>query len=252
VIGGIDSAGRARATVFQSLISGDTTLATFTPIEPLPAPVAGAIAMVRRGRIYVMGGTDSTGTPQSGVFVGRINANGQIDGWYVQPSLPAPRAYGGGIVLDTRIAVFGGLADSVPTGGGLSVATPRLATLDTGRVSQVSGFFSGPWAAGGSPLPEGRSQFAELRLGDLVLLVGGVYGGAMTNSGETIAASLLGDSLGAFAGPVGMNTIAGLGGGTLVGSAAVAWQDADGSYHGIVVGGIDLVTRLRRDGAWGF
>jgi hypothetical protein len=252
IIGGIDSAGHARATVFQSMVSNDTTLAPFTSIEPLPSPVAGAIAVATHGRIYVMGGTDSTGTPQSHVFVGRIDADGHIDGWYVEPSLPAPRAYGGAVVLDTRVAVFGGLADSAAIGGGLSVTTPRLATFDTAGVSPISGFLSGAWGQASALLPDGRSQFAKLRLGDAVLLVGGVYAGAATNSAETIAASLTGDSLGGFAGPVGVNTIAGLGGGTLVGAAAVSWQDADGSYHGIVAGGIDLVTRIRRDGVWGF
>jgi hypothetical protein len=77
-----------------------------------------------------------------------------------------------------------------------------------------------------------------------------MYGGATGNAAETLAASVAGDSLGPFAGPVGLNTIAGLGGGTLIGPVGVSWQDVDGSYHGIVMGGIDLVTRLRRDGAW--
>ena len=252
VLGGIDSAGHARATVFRSQISDDTTLAAFATIEPLPAPVAGAMAVVSRGRLYVMGGTDSTGTPRIGVFVGRIDADGHIDGWYVQPSLPTPRAYGGGVVLDTRVAVFGGLADSAPIGGGLSLTTPRLTTSDTARVSLISGFFSGDWAADGALLPDGRSQFAELRLGDVTLLVGGVYSGVTTNTAETIAASVAGDSLTGFGGPVGVNSIAGLGGGTLVGPAAVSWQDTDGSYHGIVAGGIDFITRIRRDGVWGF
>jgi len=252
VLGGIDSAGHARATVFRSQISDDTTLAAFATIEPLPAPVAGAMAVVSRGRLYVMGGTDSTGTPRTGVFVGRIDADGHIDGWYVQPSLPTPRAYGGGVVLDTRVAVFGGLADSAPIGGGLSLTTPRLTTSDTARVSLISGFFSGDWAADGALLPDGRSQFAELRLGDVTLLVGGVYSGVTTNTAETIAASVAGDSLTGFGGPVGVNSIAGLGGGTLVGPAAVSWQDTDGSYHGIVAGGIDFITRIRRDGVWGF
>jgi len=252
VIGGIDSSGRARATVYQALLAVDTALAAFTPIEPLPTPVAGAVAVVRRGRIYVMGGADSLGHPQLHVYVGRIGVDGHIDGWYTQPALPGPRAYGGGAVFDSRVAVFGGIADSAPTGGGLDVAPARLATSDTARVSLASGFFTAPWAAAGPLLPEGRSQFATLPLGDVTLVVGGVYGGAPGNSAETMAAVAAGDSLGAFTGPVGANTIAGQGGGILVGPAGASWLDADGSHHGIIVGGIDLVTRLRRDGVWGF
>jgi hypothetical protein len=252
VIGGVDSTGRARATVFQSTVTNDTTLGPFVPIEPLPAPVAGAIAVVHRGRLYVMGGTDTLGLPQSQVYVGRVGVDGQIDGWYTQPALPAPRAYGGGVVLDSRVVVFGGVADSAPIGGGLSSPPTRLATADTSRVSPISGFLTAPWAPAGQLLPDGRSQFAELQLGDVVLLVGGVYAGATANTAETLSASVAGDSLGPFSGPVGANTIAGLGGGALVDAASVSWRDGDGSYHGIVAGGIDLVTRIRQDGVWGF
>ncbi|MGH7538146.1 MAG: hypothetical protein ACREMF_05895 [Gemmatimonadales bacterium] len=252
VIGGIDSSGRARATVYRALVAPDTAVDVFTPIEPLPAPVAGAIAVVRRGRIYVIGGTDSVGRPQPNVYVARIGLDGQIDGWYAQPSLPGPRAHGGGVVLDSRVAAFGGIADSAPPGGGLGVAPPRLDAGDTARVSLASGFFTSAWAPAGVVLPEGRSQFATLLLGDVVLVVGGFYGGAPANAAETLAALVAGDSLGGFAGPVGANTIAGQGGGTLVGPAGARWQDADGSHHAIVVGGIDLITRTRRDGAWGF
>jgi hypothetical protein len=95
VIGGIDSSGRARATVYLAPVVADTAVGQFTAIEPLPAPVAGAIAMVRRGRIYVLGGADALGRPQSSVYVGRVGINGHIDGWYVQPALPSPRAHGG-------------------------------------------------------------------------------------------------------------------------------------------------------------
>lgn len=253
VIGGIDLSGRARATVFQSVATADTALDAFTTIEPLPAPVAGAIAVVRRGRIYVMGGADSLGRPQPNVFVGRIGEDGHIDGWYTQPTLPGPRAYGGGVVLDDRVTVFGGISDSAPPGGGLDTLLPRLAERDDAPLSLLSGFFTGAWTPGGSPLPAGRSQFATLSLGHVVLLVGGVYATASGNSAETMAAVVLdGDSLSDFTGPVGTNSIAGLGGGTLVGPAGTTWLDADGTPHGIVIGGIDLVTRERRDGAWGF
>jgi hypothetical protein len=251
VIGGVDSTGRARATVFQALGSADT-LGPFTTIEALPAPVAGAMAVVRRGRIYVMGGADSLGRPQTKVFVGRIGLDGHIDGWYVEPSLPTPRAYGGGAVLDDQVTVFGGVADSAPPGGGLDTLRTRLASADSAPTSLVSGFFTGGWAPAAAPLAQGRSQFATLPLGDVILVVGGVYAGAAGGNAETLAASVGGDSLGGFAGPVGMNTIFGLGGGALVGPAGITWLDGDGTGHGLVVGGVDLVSRERRAAVWGF
>jgi len=117
VIGGIDAAGPPIATVLGAAIARGSVTGRFEFLEPLPAPVAGAIAVVRRGRIYVMGGTDSLGRPQQAVYVGRIGVTGHIDRWYLEPSLPAARAYGGGVVLEQRAVAFGGVADSVPPGG---------------------------------------------------------------------------------------------------------------------------------------
>lgn len=252
VIGGIDPAGRAQASVFAADVSADGVISAFVPIEALPAPVAGAIAVVRRGRLYVMGGTDAAGRPQRSVYVGRVGLDGRIDGWYVQPDLPGPRAYGGGVVLDRRVLAFGGLADSAGPGGELDSSLARLATTDTATLSLVSGFFTGAWAPGAAVLPAGRSQFATLDLADVVLVVGGLYSGAATGGAETLAATLLGDALGPFTGPVGGNTIASQGGGNLVGPASAVWRDADGTRHGAVIGGFDLATRQRRVGVWSF
>ena len=258
VIGGIDAAGRAQATVLGTDVTADSVSRRFLFLEPLPAPVSGAIAVVRRGRIYVIGGTDEQGRPQRAVYVGRIGVDGHIDGWYEQPPLPGPRAYGGGLVRDGRVVAIGGVADSVPPGGGLDAAPQRLVTSDTAPLSLVSGFFTGPWGSGETHLPEGRSQFALLDVGNAVLVVGGMYAGAATNAAETIAAVVTGDSLGTFTGPVGGGTqiwtqsCGSLTAGTLVGPSGVTWREADGTPRGFVLGGIDLVTQLRRGCTWGF
>ncbi|MGH7645526.1 MAG: hypothetical protein ACREMR_08055 [Gemmatimonadales bacterium] len=252
VIGGVDAAGRAQAGVLGATVTADAVAGPFVPLVPLPEPVAGASAVVKRGRIYLIGGTDSVGRPLRRVLVARVRSDGRLDGWYAQPTLPLPRVYGGAVVLDERVVAFGGVADSVPPGGGLDPTPTRLVTGDTAALSLFSGFFTSAWGAGAPPLPEGRSQFATLDLGNVVLAVGGMYGGAATNSAETIAAAVAGDSLGAFAGPVGLSTIAGLGGGTLVVPAGATWREADGGRHGVVIGGMDLITRQRRAGSWGF
>jgi len=257
VIGGIDATGRARASVFNANVTADSVSGTFALVEPLPTPVAGAIAVVRRGRIYVIGGTDMLGHPQQTVYMGRIGSDGHIDGWYAEPMLPGPRAYGSGLVRDSRAVTIGGVADSVPPGGGLDAGTSRLVTGDTAAVSLLSGFFIGAWGSGPTLLPVGRSQFALLDLGNTALAVGGMYAGASTNSAETLAATVSADSVGPFAGPVGGNRIADQmcltqPAGTLVGPAGAVWRDADGTPHGLVVGGLDLNTQTRRSCAWGF
>ena len=257
VIGGIDAAGRAQATVLGADVTADSVSRRFLFLEPLPAPVAGAIAVVRRGRIYVIGGTNAQGQPQRSVYVGRIGGDGHIDGWYEQPLLPAPRAYGGGLVRDGRVVAVGGVADSVPPGGGVDPTPQRLVTSDTAPVSLVSGFFTGLWGPGPTLLPEGRSQFALLDLGTAALVVGGMYDGATANDAETLAAVVAGDSVGPFSGPAGATRIGDQtcgvqGAGTLIGPAGVTWLEGDGRYRGLVGGGLDLLTRGRRTCAWGF
>src|SRR2546430_5376800 len=49
----------------------------------------------------------------------------------------------------------------------------------------VSGFFTSAWAPGATLLSTARSQFATLDLRDVVLVVGGVYAGAATNSARS-------------------------------------------------------------------
>ncbi|HWC75271.1 MAG TPA: hypothetical protein VG454_15155 [Gemmatimonadales bacterium] len=257
VIGGVDRAGLAQASVLGADVTLDSVSARFVFLEPLPAPRAGAIAIVRRGRIYVIGGTDALGNLQTSVFVGRIGTDGHIDGWYVAPSLLGPRAYGGGVGRDEWVAAVGGVAGAVPVGGGTDPSQARLVTGDTAAVSLQSGFFTGAWVTAGGLLPDGRSQFALLDLGPVALAVGGMYAGAASNAAETIAATVTDTALSAFAGPVGTNQIANLTclsatAGTLIGPAGVSWRDSDGTAHGLVVGGLDLVTQTRRSCAWGF
>lgn len=257
VIGGLDSAGRAQSSVFAADITADSVSNPFITVEPLPAPRAGAIAVIRHGRIYVLGGTDTLGRAQTTVFTGRIGATGHIDGWFTQPALAGARAYGAGIARQGRVVAIGGVADSVPPGGGVAAGTQRLVTGDTAAVSTLSGFFTGGWGVGAALLPEGRSQFALFDLDSIVLVVGGMYAGAATNSAEMLAATVVNDSVGPFAGPVGANRISDLmcqtePAGTLVGPAQVTWQEADGTRRGLLVGGLDLTTQARRSCAWGW
>ena len=257
VIGGTDQAGVPQASVLGANVTPDSVSARFVFLEPLPAPRAGAIAVVRRGRIYVIGGTDASGRPQNTVFMGRIGLDGHIDGWYMAPPLPAPRAYGGGLARGEWVAALGGVADSVPLGGGTDAGLSRLVTGDTAGVSLLTGFFTGAWQSAGGLLPEGRSQFALLDLGQTALVVGGMYAGASSNGAETLAATVTDGSVGPFTGPVGTNRIADLTclsapAGTLIGPAGVSWRETDGTARGLVVGGLDLATLTRRSCAWGF
>jgi hypothetical protein len=257
VIGGLDSLGRAQSSVYVADVTADSVSTEFVTLEPLPAPRAGALAVIRQGRIYLLGGTDSLGRPQSTVYTGRIGANAHIDGWFVQPPLAEARAYGAAVARASRVFTVGGVRDSVPPGGGVDAGTQRVVTGDTAAVSMLSGFLTGGWGAGPALLLQGRSQFALFDLDSIVLVMGGMYAGAASNMAETLAATVVNDAVGPFTGPVGTNRIADLlcltdPAGTLIGPAGVTWQEVDGTRRGLLVGGLDLASQGRRNCAWGW
>jgi hypothetical protein len=88
-------------------------------------------------------------------------------------------------------------------------------------------------------------------VGTAVLVVGGICDGGVVCPDETLAAPMGSDSLGLFH-HAGGNTISGAGGGQIVGASNVTWRATDGSYHGLVLGGMNLATRQRVAGVWGF
>lgn len=254
VIGGVTSAGEASSSVMAAPVSmPDATVGEWVPVASLPEALVAPRAVLANGNIYLTGGTDAGGRPRAATYVARIRADGALEGWFPGPALPAPLAYHGAARLDTLIAVFGGAADTVAQPAELDTLSPRRADAAHTFVSARSGFFTtGTWVNQGPALAAPRSRFASLETGPFVLVVGGLYAGARESLAETLAAVSDGDALAAFAGPVGANTIAGLGGGVLVNPAAVAWHGLDGRAHGLVIGGVDLVTGAVVGGAWGF
>src|SRR2546428_14089669 len=119
-----------------------------------------------------------------------------------------------------------------PPGAGLDGWPAGSATEGSAAVSLPSGFLTGGWAPAAPAVPDGRSQFATLDLGDQLLLVGGRYPGDTAGTAETLAATIRGDTLATFTAVSGVPAISANGGPILVGPAGVAWPDGDGTAHG--------------------
>lgn len=254
IIGGANAAGEAISSVLAAGVTlPEASVGPWVSVATLPEALVAPRAVLANGNIYVTGGTDGAGRPSDATFVARIRADGALEGWFPGPTLPVPHAYHGAVPLDTQLAVFAGVADTLAAPLKLDTLSPRRADAAYTFVSGKSGFFTTAlWVDQGAAFPAARSHLATLRAGPFVLAVGGLYPGVGESLAEALAAPIETAGLGTFGGPVGTNSIAALGGGVLVGATGVSWHAADGRAHGLVIGGVDLLTGAATGGVWGF
>jgi len=251
VAGGLSPSGQPMGTVIAASLSlPDGVVGEWVPVVALPEGLVAPRAILAGGMIYLTGGTDGSGTPREGRYVARVRADGALEGWFQGPPTQTTLVFHGSAELAHRLWVFGGAAGAVPPSSS-DTLEPRRDDAASAGLSHRSGYFdSEPWRDGGPVFEGGRSRFATLRAGDYLLAVGGLYPGAALSLAETVGAALTDSTLGPFVGPVGTNTIAGLGGGIPVNAVGVSWHDLDGRARGLVLGGRDVVTGTLRTTAW--
>jgi len=251
VAGGLSPTGQAIGTVIAASLSlPEGMVGEWVPVVALPEGLVAPRATLASGMIYLTGGTDASGTPRQGRYAARVRADGALEGWFQGPAAPSALGFHGSVELARRLWVFGGAAGAAPPSSS-DTLEPRREDASSVGLSARSGFFaSEPWVDGGAVFTGGRSRFATLRAGGYILAVGGLYPGAGLSLAETVAAAVTDSTLGPFTGPVGSNTIAGLGGGIPVDAVGVSWHELDGRAHALVLGGSDLATGTLRATAW--
>ena len=253
VAGGLSPTGQSLGTVIAASITlPEGSVGEWVPVAALPEGIVAPRAVLANGMIYLTGGTDAAGAPRRGSLVARVRADGALEGWFRGPEPESALGFHGSAELERRLWIFGGTSDPALPSGSDTLESRRDAAANA-LLSPQSGYFaSGPWRDGGAVFPGGRSRFATLRAGDHVLAVGGLYQGAGSSLAETVAATLIDSVLGSFVGPVGLNTIAGQGGGIPVDAVGVSWHDLAGRAHGLILGGSDLTSGDLRATAWGY
>jgi N-acetylneuraminic acid mutarotase len=119
VLGGLDGGGNATSTVYYASLNADGTIpavattGTWATTTPLPQVLFAASAAIFHGRIYVVGGNDSTGAPVAKVYSAKINADGTLGGWQTLPDLPAALAYHQLFTSAGNLYVLGGDTSAV-------------------------------------------------------------------------------------------------------------------------------------------
>jgi len=161
-IGGSDGA-TAQATVFVAQTAGTGNFSPWSVGPALPAPRADASVAYVAGSVYVIGGTDQTGSPTSTVFV--LTPDGvsaELGEWAAAPAalaLPEPRAAAAGAVTTDGFLLIGGRNEAGP------VATTWKSVL-------YNAGMLGAWAAE-QPLQAAQADGTAVLVGDYVWLYGG-------------------------------------------------------------------------------
>jgi hypothetical protein len=244
ILGGIEQAGGQPVDgVFALPLNDDGTTGAPVSATSLPVPLHSLGAVVFRSAIYVVGGATTDHVPVASVYRARIDTLGVLSAWETLPPLPSARAY-------HQVSAFGGFLYAV--GGETGVVTPHDGGFqnNTTKLDEVA--FAGidlrtgdlatsSWTINGAKLGKSRSKHSSLAAGGNIFASAGLYAAAGTGSSENTFAQINADgTVGSFGGATGSNTLLSLGGVNLFNHAAIAYVDAAGVAHVMILGGDDV------------
>lgn len=257
VIGGLDGAGAATATVYYASLAPDGTVpaagapGTWATTTALPQALFATSAVIFHGRIYVAGGNDSTGTPVTKVYSAKINPDGTLLPWQTLPDLPAALAYHQLVTSGGYLYVLGGDTAAVdPISNAPNPSAQSSIYLEPINI-RTGGLSSLTWTTNAASMGKSREKFTAVVTGSYLLVSGGLYNGASTGSSEEAYASINTDgSIASFNGATGSRTISGSPSGyNFFNHAATVFVDSAGNPHVIVLGGSDT-TGAPHAGVW--
>jgi len=234
-IGGIDASGATVNTVYYSKIALDGSNGAWLTATPLPAAIHSASAVVFRGYIYVVGGSDGQNAPTATALRAAVNADGTLGAWQTISGLPAGVAFQGLVNFGPYLYAVGGDANTVApmqstTSGG------EMSSTYLARVNLRTGDLSGAWSPLAS-MSKGRSKHNTVVGGGYLFTTSGVYAGQAGSSENTYSQINADGTVGSWNGATGTNTISSLLGYDIYNEAAISFVDASGKGHVLVLGG---------------
>jgi hypothetical protein len=239
VVGGIDSSGTAKRTVFRAPVNLDRSLGAWSETVPLPDSLHSMGVTVFRSWMYVAGGASGGDEPRSAVYRARIQPDGSLGPWESQLSLPEGRAY-------TQLAQFAGVLYVL--GGAVQAVPPDQATVGGSNTSSIvlhrldlrTGELRNTWVSSSS-LIKAVAKHTAVVAGGTILSSGGVYNGAGNSATEHQYATIQPDgTVGSFGGATGSQTVESQGGKPFFNHATVVYVDGSGAARVIILGGNDI------------
>jgi hypothetical protein len=197
---------------------------------------------VFRSTIYLAGGATTDDAPAEGVYRAAIDTLGNIGPWELLASLPEARAYHQLVGFGGFLYAVGGETGTVDVNdGNFSQNQTKLSTVAHARIDLRSGLLSQGWVVSGSTLQKARSKHVALGAGGSLFVSSGLYAAAGTGSSENSYATINADgTVGSFGGATGSNTLLSVGGVNLFNTRGVAYVDASGVAHVMILGGDDV------------
>lgn len=246
VIGGAtDSAGTPTATIMRGTLDSLGAVTSWTTLATsLPQPLHSLGAVIFRGDLYIAGGATSGNAPADTVYRSRIDSTGALGAWHSEPALPFARAFAPLSQFGGYLYVWGGDSAAVaPNDGNYTNNGSKLNQVAYAKIDLRTGDLTGNWVPNSASLTKADAKHTAVIAGGTVLITGGLYNGAGTGSSEESYAQINSDgTVGSFNGATGSHTINSAGGGNLFNQAALAYVDASGVAHVLVIGGDDVNT----------
>jgi Galactose oxidase, central domain len=257
LLGGLDGSGAATSTVYAAALGADGTIpatgaGAWAPVTSLPQPLYAHAAAIFQGRIYVVGGNDTSNTPVAAVYSASINSDGSLGAWATLASLPDKRAYHQLVSVAGKLYVVGGTnASAEPLAN--TQSSGSQSTVDYAAINLQDGTLpSAGWTVNPTGLGKAREKFTAVSTGGYLLLSGGLYVGATTGSSEESYAAVNADgSIASFNGATGSHTITGSTNGyNFFNQSTAYFVDAAGNPHVLILGGADVNTGAARAEVW--
>ncbi len=255
VLGGLDDTGAATSTVFQTLLNADGTIpavgsaGSWSATTALPQALYAAGSAIFHGRIYVAGGTGSTGAPVTKVYSAKINANGTLGSWSEQAALPLALTFHQLVEVTGTLYVLGGnnaATDPLSAAQNASVQDSVLFN----PIDLETGALEASWTTNANKLTKAREKFSAVGAGAYVLVSGGLYAGSPGSSEESYASVNIDGSLSSFNGATGVHTISNYGGYDFFNHSHCYVVDSTGHPHVIILGGADVGTGILHAEVW--
>jgi hypothetical protein len=184
VIGGSDGT-TTQSTVLYAKINGDGTLGTWNTTTSINVsgaqPREGHTSVYANGYIYVIGGVNGSGTPQSTTYYAKVNADGTLGSWAATTAINGGStvAYHSSVVANGYLYVIGGNSTN-KVGNGTS--TGVLSSVYEAKLN--SDGTVGTWTST-TAIPAARQGASAVVMNGYVYVIGGSSdnSGTMTDPG---------------------------------------------------------------------
>ena len=204
VIGGQESASDTPGgvdTVYRARVSSlDGSVGSWSQMTALPEPLVGTTATVYNGHVYLIGGLRTDGTPTDALYSSRIQGDGTLGSWEVQPDpYPFVVAFAGAFGFGGNLYVFGGDTGN-STDPNADTGTPiKAVTYAPALRGDV-----GTWTATSEPNKERFKHNVWASFGQIIIGEG-LYSGSAGSSEMSVSALLPNGAVGAWGGLTGSN-----------------------------------------------